>query len=47
MPECLNILIVDDEDYIRDSIKLLLEEDHCNCFEASSAADALEDSEKK
>lgn len=46
MPECINILIVDDEDYIRDSIKLLLEEDHCTCFEASNAAEALDVLEK-
>ncbi|MCA1932193.1 MAG: response regulator [Calditerrivibrio sp.] len=47
MSNRMSVLIVDDEDYIRDSIKLLLEDDNYNCIEANNGYEALELLEKR
>jgi|GEM_PF-1071114 response regulator RpfG family c-di-GMP phosphodiesterase len=42
MVESINILVVDDEDYIRDSVRLILEEVKYNVIDASGGYKALE-----
>ncbi len=47
MSSDINVLVVDDEDYIRDSVRLILEEEKYGFLEASDGYQALEILEKR